>query len=250
MKKLVKIVMVIGFGLLVGCNATKELKIPQGEVIKMKIKTLEELLVSRELILPEEQSKYKPGTWHLEDGTKIQFQWCTNKSSRYMSERIYSHKYPFVEFSKEYSCQTDKLLLFNKFIKNVSLGVTKVYNERGEITKKINYGERLGYKNILKWAEERGYLNLKRIKVLEGRDFDMAYTEINSQTFDYLYKQYLREYKDEKLVKKLLTHKVLWTYTILYMQEYRNFVFSEKGELLYDAGKKPIVTYASGEEAE
>ena len=38
MKKLVKIVMVIGFGLLVGCNATKELKIPQGEVIKMKIK--------------------------------------------------------------------------------------------------------------------------------------------------------------------------------------------------------------------
>jgi len=245
-----KLLILIGLVLIMGCNSTHKITIPKGSVVNMKIKTLEELLASRELILPKEQSKYKPGTWYLEDGTKIQFQWCTSKSSRYMSERIYSPKYPFVEFAKEYSCQTDKLLLFNKFIKDVSLGVTKIYNERGEITKKINYGERLGYKNILKWADKRSYLDLKHIKVLEGRDFDLDYHEIKPEHLEQFRKDFLREFKDEKVVEKLLTHKVLWIYTILYKQEYRSFVFSKQGEFLYSADKKPIRTYSSGEEME
>jgi len=241
-----KLLILIGLVLVIGCNSTHKITIPKESVVNMKIKTLEELLSSRELVLPKEQSKYKPGTWYLEDGTKIQFQWCTNKSSRYMGERIYSPKYPFVEFSKEYSCQTDKLLLFNKFIKDVSLGTTKVYNERGEITKKINYGERLGYKNILAWAEKQGFINLRREEILEGKDFELWYEEFKPNTYEENYRKYLEKYKNRDLIIEMLRHKAFWTYTIYYENEFRKFILSDDGVLIYDEGRKRIP--ASGTE--
>lgn len=250
MKKLAKIAVLISFIILSGCNSAKELKIPKGGVANMKIKTLEELLASRELVLPERQTKDRDHTWYLDDRTKVEFHRCINKSSTSSYANISSDKYPFLMFQKGYFCKTGRSRGISKSIRGISLEETKIYNENGELIKKINYGERLGYKKILKWAEERGYLDFKSVKVLEGRDFDMSYDEKIPQYYDTYYKKYLREYKDEKVVKKLLEHKVLWTYTTLYMKEYRSFVFSEKGELLYDAGKKPIITYASGEEAE
>ena len=62
----------------------------------MKIHTLEELLESRELILPEGNTKDRDHVWYLAGGTKVEFQGCINKDSRSMVERIYNPKYPFV----------------------------------------------------------------------------------------------------------------------------------------------------------
>jgi len=245
-----KLLILIGLVLVIGCNSTHKITIPKGSVVNMKIKTLEELLASRELVLPEGETKYRDHIWYLADGTKVEFNRCINKEDSSMNERIYSFKYPFIELGKEYSCQTNKLLLFAQSIKNIPIEETRFYNERGELIKKVNFKKRSGYKNILAWAEEQGYLDLKRVKVLEGRDFDLDYHEIKPEYLEQFRKDFLREFKDEKVVEKLLKHKVLWIYTILYKQEYRSFVFSKQGELLYSADKKPIRTYSSGEEIE
>jgi len=246
MKNLAKVVMVIGFGLLVGCNGTKEINIYKEGKNNMKIETLDELLKSQELILAEGKTKYQASTRYLVDGTKVEFQRCINKNSRYMVERIYSSKYPFVEFAKGYNCQTEKLTMETKSIKDVSLGTTKVYNERGEVTKTINYGERLGYKNILKWAEQQGFIDLRIAEVLEGKDFELWYEEFKPNSYEENYKKYIEKYKNRELVVEMLKHKAFWTYTIYYEYEFRKFILSDDGVLIYDEGKKRIP--ASGTE--
>ena len=103
MKDLIKIIVIVSLITLVGCSNTKQINIPQGGVVNKKIHSLEELLKSRELILPEGKTKDRDHIWYLVDGTKVEFQRCTSKNSRYMVDRISNLKYPFVEFGKEYS---------------------------------------------------------------------------------------------------------------------------------------------------
>jgi len=243
-----KLLIIIGLVLVIGCNSTHKITIPKGSVVNMKIKTLEELLASRELVLPEGETKYRNHIWYLADGTKVEFHGYKyiNGDSSTTYENIYSNKYPFIQFYKSYSCKTQKLYVVSKSIKDVSLGVTKVYNERGEITKKINYGERLGYKNILKWAEKQGFINLRRAEILEGKDFELWYEEFKPNSYEENYRKYLEKYKNRNLIVEMLKHKAFWTYTIYYENEFRKFILSDDGILIYDEGKKRIP--ASGTE--
>jgi len=241
-----KLLILIGLGLLMGCNSTHKIAIPKGSVVNMKIKTLEELLSSRELVLPKGKIQDRDHVWYLVDGTKVEFHRCINKNARLSFENIYNLKYPFIQFYKSYSCKTQKLYVVSKSIKDVSLGTTKVYNKRGEISKKINYGERLGYKNILKWAEKQGFINLRRAEILEGKDFELWYEEFKPNSYEENYRKYLEKYKNRNLIVEMLKHKAFWTYTIYYENEFRKFILSDDGILIYDEGKKRIP--ASGTE--
>lgn len=234
------------FTALVGCNSSKQINIPQGGVVNMKIKTLEELLASKRLILPEGKTQDRDHVWYLVDGTNVEFNECIGGDSDFSFENIYNLKYPFIQFYKSYSCKTQKLDVVLKSIKGVHLGSKKFYNERGEVTKTIDYGERLGYKKVLAWAEKQDFIDLRLAEVLEGKDFELWYEEFKPNSYEENYKKYIEKYKNRELVVEMLKHKAFWTYTIYYEYEFRKFILSDDGVLIYDEGKKRIP--ASGTE--
>lgn len=248
MKKLVKVVVLISFIVLSGCNSTKELKSPKGAEINMTIKNLEELLASRELVLPKGKINDKNHVWYLEDGTKIEFHGYKyiNGNSSTTFENIYSNKYPFVKFRKSYFTKSNIIEAESQSIKGVFIGVSKIYNEQGKLIQTFDDSERQGYKNILSWAEKQGFINLSRVEILEGKDFELWYEEFKPNSYEENYKKYLEKYKNRELVIEMLKHKAFWTYTIYYEYEFRKFILSDNGVLIYDEGKKRIP--ASGTE--
>jgi len=229
MKKRIKCLGILGI-FLFGCATSNNTNINKDTY--MEIKTFEEYMKQKKTSIRANNS----GIIYLSDGTKIEYMGCMNKDDS-ISESIYTNKFPFVKFRKDYYCENYMLELIGSSIGGLDIGKYREFDNNGKITREIDYKQQsnLPYTTILQSLEKLGYLDLKNVKIIKGTSQKF---ELNYSLKSNIDLEASREKIPKELLNKFEQSKGIWRYTINIQQAHptmlRSLVFDDiDGSLLY-----------------
>ena len=232
--------------LLIGnsCN-TNHMAYPKKKDISMQIKTFDEYIKQTHFSIPvcQDDTEYE-GVSYLKDGSKIEYQ-CCSRGFPIIREDIYTPSHPFIDIIKTYYCDSKKLASISYEVGGLSIKKDTSYYQDGTIEKVKDYDSQLGkfgYKNILKWAESQGFLDLKKVKILKGLTFNIAYLDFEDHSRQEVKEYYTKLHVKAELLDELISHEGYWTYHIVKKYHVRIFILSDSGVLVYDTGDQVIAS--------
>jgi hypothetical protein len=244
---------IINIGILlffVNCNNQSNLK--KEKVEMNNIKTYQEYILLKKWSLPscKKNNSYKiefleDTIIYLYDGSKIEYECCIEGMDECLVH-IFPIDKPFLEIQKTYSCNTKIVKSINFYLKNLKIS-SQLFNKEGAMLTNEQYlnSSTINYTYILKWAERKGFIDLKKNKILKGTDFKIYYLEFKDLSVDEQ-NEYFGDLTDSE--KKLLfKYQRYWDFELInynmveggYMQSY---IFTDDGTFIKLLKQVPIVS--------